>query len=388
MPSRWNIDTDRATKDLADMVRINSINPGLHPDGPGEAEMAAWTEATFKALGLETRVVDAGPGRPNVYGRWPGSGGGKSLLMTGHMDVVQVNNMTIPPFEPRIEGDKLYGRGSFDMKAGLAAVLAAVRALKNGGFQPRGDVWLGFVADEEFSSMGTTRLVKDLKPDAAVLVEPSDGQIGLAHRGFAWITLKTKGHAAHGSMFDVGIDAITHMGYLLVEIDRLEREVMPKRAHPLLGRPSVHASTVEGGIGFSTYPDGCVVEIEHRPLPDEGPEYLMGLWNDAITRISAQNPKFSGEATLKLYQHGFETAKDAPIVTALNGAYHAALNDDPAYIGMFGWLDSAVIDEAGIPVVIYGPGGEGAHAAVEYADLPSVFDCAATLAELTASWCG
>jgi len=384
---RWNIDAGQATQDLAAMVRINSINPGLHPDGPAEGEMAAWVEAEFKALGLETQVVETAPGRPNVYGRWPGSGGGKSLLLTGHMDVVQVNNMTIPPFEPRIEGDRLYGRGSFDMKAGLASALAAARALKKGGFKPKGDLWLGFVADEEFGSLGTSRLVRDLKPDAAILVEPSDGQIGLAHRGFAWITLHTIGKAAHGSMFDVGVDAITHMGRLLAELDRLEREVMPRRAHPLLGRPSVHASTIEGGTGYSTYPDGCLLEIEHRPLPDEGPDYLIGLWNEAIGRIGESDPTFKAEATLKIYQHGWEIARDAAVVTALDAAYRAALGEPPAYIGMFGWLDSAIIAEAGIPVVIYGPGGEGAHAAVEFADLPSVFHCAATLAELAAGWC-
>ncbi len=385
---RWNIDIEHMIQDLSEMVAINSINSGLQPDGPNEAQMAEWSVKTFQAMGLEAWSVEAAPGHPNAYGKWQGSGGGKSILLTGHTDVVQITNMTIAPFDPRVAEGRLYGRGSFDMKAGLASCLGAVKALQEGGFQPKGDVYLGFVADEEYSSLGTTRLVKDLKPDAAILTEPSDGQISLAHRGFAWITLKTTGKAAHGSLFDVGIDAIRHMGKLLGELDRLEREVFPQRSHHLLGRPSAHASLIDGGNGLSTYPEAARLVVEHRPLPDEGPEYLMGLWNDAIKRFSAEDATFAAEAHLDIFQNGWEVEKESPIVATLAGAFKDALGEEPEYRGQFGWLDSAIMHAAGIPVVVYGPCGDGAHAAVEYVDLESVQKCAAVIAETVARWSG
>jgi len=385
---RWNVDIEHMIQELSEMVAIPSVNSGLQPDGLNEGAMAAWSVKTFESMGLEAWSVEAAPGRPNAYGVWKGSGGGKSILLTGHMDVVQVFNMTIPPFDPRIEGGKLYGRGSFDMKAGLASCLGAIKALQAGGFQPKGDVYLGFVADEEFSSLGTTQLVKDLKPDAAILTEPSEGKISLAHRGFTWVTIKTTGKAAHGSLFDVGIDAIRHMGKLLGELDRLEREVFPRRSHPLLGRPSAHASLIEGGNGLSTYPESARLVVEHRPLPDEDGDYVMGLWHDAITRFKAEDPTFSAEAHMDLYQNGWEVTRETPIVATLAGAFKEALGSEPEYRGQFGWLDSAIMHAAGIPVVVFGPTGDGAHAAVEYVDLESVQKCAAVIAETVARWAG
>jgi acetylornithine deacetylase/succinyl-diaminopimelate desuccinylase-like protein len=230
--------------------------------------------------------------------------------------------------------------------------------------------------------------VKDMKPDAAILTEPSGGQISLAHRAFAWITLRTKGKAAHGSLYTTGIDAIRHMGKLLGELDRLEREVFPRRSHPLLGRPSTHASLIEGGNGLSTYPDAAKLVVEHRPLPDEGPEYLLGLWNDAIKRFAAQDPTFLAEAHLDLYQGGWEVTKDSPIVVTLAGAFKDVLGEEPMYRGQFGWLDASIMHAAGIPVVVYGPVGDGDHAAVEYVDLESVQKCAAVIAETVARWSG
>jgi acetylornithine deacetylase len=386
--ANWQIDTDYVTRILAEMVKINSINPDLQAGGPGEAEMAAWLVEHCRGMGLEVQVVDSAPGRPNVYARWPGSGGGKSLVLTGHTDIVQVTNMTIPPLEPRIEDNKLYGRGSFDMKAGLASMLGAVKALQEGGFQPKGDITLAFVTDEEFSSLGTTQMVKDLKPDAAILTEPTQVQIGLAHRGFAWVTVKTRGKAAHGSLFDEGIDAIAHMGRLLNEMDRIDREEMPKRSHPMLGRPSLHASLIEGGIGLSTYPESCTVKVEHRPLPDDTADDIKAIWKGAIDKLSAADPKFSAEATVELFQPGWENTREAPIVQAVDAAYQAALGEPPTYRGTFGWLDSAIMGLAGWQVVVFGPGGDGAHAAVEWADLPMLAQCTAVLAEATAQWTG
>lgn len=381
--TRWPIDNEQITRYLAEMVAINSINPFIAPDGPGEAEMAAWLADACRGIGLETRIKDVTPGRPNVIARWPGTGGGKSLLLTGHTDVVQVDEMTIEPFVPRIENGRMYGRGSLDMKSGLAAILGAVAALRQGGFKPAGDVILGFVIDEEFSSLGTKALAAEVKADAAILPEPSNLSIAIAHKGFAWVTLRTKGRAAHGSLHEVGIDAIAHMGRLLGALEHMEGEIFPRRKHPLLGRSSAHASLIEGGLGASTYPDACTVKIEHRPLPDDTPESILTLWQEAIERLRAADPRFSATVTLDLFQPSYEIEPNAPLVKTVQAAYRQALGGEPVVRGMFGWLDSALLGLAGIPTVIIGPGGDGPHAAIEYVELDTVFRCAAVIAEAT-----
>ncbi|MEP7293677.1 MAG: M20/M25/M40 family metallo-hydrolase, partial [Chloroflexota bacterium] len=285
-----NIDTDLITLWLRELVRINSINPVLAEGGVGESVVADWLVKVCDDLGFDVQLQETAAGRPNVIAHRAGTGGGRSLLLTGHTDTVSVENMDGDPFDGRIEGDRLYGRGSYDMKGGLATILGAAAALRD---EPlRGDLWLGFVTDEEYASIGTDALVRLIHPDAAILTEPSSEEITLAHKGFVWLTLTTLGKAAHGSLYGTGVDAIVHMGRLLSALEQMEREVFPRREHPLLGRASAHASMVMGGLGLSTYPDRCRLEIEHRLLPDETTEMTVELWEEVITRLSVADPDF------------------------------------------------------------------------------------------------
>lgn len=384
----WTLDQAQITADLQAMVRINSINPGLAADGAGEGEIAAWLFNRCRMLGLEVELQETAPGRPNVIARWRGTGRGRSLLLTGHTDVVDTAHMPDDPFSARVEAGRLYGRGALDMKGGLAAFLGAAAALKASGFQPAGDLWLGFVTDEEFASIGADALVKRVKADAAILSEPTDCQICIAHKGFAWLTVTTEGVAAHGSRHDVGVDAIAHMGRILAEVERLNREHFPQNQHPLLGRASAHASLIGGGLGLSTYPDACTLQIEHRLLPDETPEEVMALWQSALDRLASDDPQFRARAALDLTRPGYEIAPEAPIALALHDACLRAGQTSPEYTGMSAWLDSAVFAAAGIPTIIYGPGGDGMHGPVEYVLLDDVFHCAAVFADTAAEWCG
>lgn len=383
-----HIDTDLTTRYLQDMVRINSINPGLVPGSAGEGEIARWLASTCESLDLEVRLQETATDRPNVIARWRGSGSGKSLLLTGHTDTVGIENMQGDPFDARIENGRLYGRGSFDMKGGLASILGAVAALRSGGFVPEGDLWLGFVTDEEYASIGTDALVKEVRADAAILTEPTSCQICVAHKGFAWLTITTQGFAAHGSLYTDGTDAITHMGRVLSALETMERDVLPQRQHPLLGRPSVHASLISGGLGLSTYPDSCQLRIEHRLLPDETGDQVLQLWKTTLRDMGANDPQFQADVTLDFYRPGLEVERDAPIVQALHNTVVQVTGREPQYYGMWAWLDSAILGRSGIPTVIFGPGGEGAHAAVEYVNLDDVFTCANVLAETTMTWCG
>lgn len=382
------IDTDLTTRYLQAMVRVNSINPGLVPGSAGEGKIARWLAATCESLGLEVHLQETAPDRPNVIARWRGSGDGKSLLLTGHTDTVGIENMQGDPLDARIEAGCLYGRGSFDMKGGLASILGGVAALHSSGFAPKGDLWLGFVTDEEYGSIGTDALVKEIRADAAILTEPTACNICVAHKGFAWLTITTHGFATHGSLYTQGIDAVAHMGRVLTTLETMEREMLPQRSHVLLGRPSVHASLINGGLGLSTYPDSCQLKIEHRLLPDETGDHVLQLWKDTLQRLTQSDPQFRADVTLDFFRPGLEVERDAPIVQSLHSALVKVTGDEPEYFGMSAWMDSAILGRAGIPTVIFGPGGAGAHAAVEYVNLADVFTCAAVLAETVTQWCG
>jgi acetylornithine deacetylase len=384
--SNWTIDQEVTTGYLQALVRMNSINPGLAAGGAGEGEVAAWLLRTCEGLGFEVRSQETAPGRPNIIARWPGNSGGQSLLLTGHTDVVSIENMSGDPFDGRIEDGKLYGRGAYDMKGGLASILGAVEALKRGGFQPAGDLWLGFVTDEEYLSIGMDALVKEIQPDAAILTEPTEMQLCIAHKGFAWLTISTEGRAAHGSRYDQGVDAIVQMGRVLAELGRLESEVFPQHNHALLGRPSVHASLVSGGLGLSTYPDACRLQIEHRLLPDETGEEVVWLWESILEHLALDDHDFRGSVKLDFERPGFEIEADAPIVRCVSQAFESVMNRSADFMGQYAWLDSAILSRAGIPTIILGPGGAGAHAAVEYVHLEDVFGCAAVIAEAAARW--
>lgn len=384
----WPIDRERITQYLKEMVAIDSVNPGLIDGAVGEADMAAWLAQTCESLGLEVETDDTAPNRPNIIARWRGTGVGQSILLTGHTDVVGTEGMEIAPFEPTIADGKLYGRGAYDMKGGLASILGCVMALQANNFQPKGDIILGFVTDEEYISIGTEHMLKSVQADACILTEPSDRVVCIAHRGFAWLTITVDGHAAHGSQYEKGVDAIRYMGYVLELMRFMEESVFPSHEHPFLGRASVHGSLIEGGLGLSTYPDQCTLKIEHRLLPDEKPADILKLWQGSLAQISQDVPDFKATVSLDFARNGWEESPDSPIVQTMGQAYEKITGEKPLYEGMFGWLDSALIAEAGIPTVIFGARGAGAHAAVEYVQLEDVFICAEVMAEAVADWCG
>lgn len=383
----WPIDQERITDWLKRMIAIDSVNPTLVRGGAGETEMVRWLLERCIALGLEWEMQALGADRANLIARWPGSGGGRRLLLTGHTDTVGIDGM-INPLKAQIDGGKVYGRGALDMKGGLAAILGAVLALRSAGFEPRGDLILGFVADEENRSIGTEALVEVVKADAALLAEPSGMEVCVAHRGYAWLTITTHGQAAHGSLYEVGVDAIAHMGRVLAELDRMNTVTLAKRQHEWLGRPSAHASLIEGGIGPSTYPDRCQLQIEHRLLPDETGENVLALWQGALGRLAAADPAFNAEVTLDFWRPGYELDPGEAIVETLSEAYEAVQGRAPQIIGQLAWLDSALLAEAGIPTVILGPRGAGMHAREEYVELADVFACASIYAETAARWTG
>src|SRR5712691_5742855 len=237
------------TELLRQLVAINSINPDLVPDGPGEAEIARFVASWLESAGLEIELNEPEPGRPNVIGIVRGSGGGRSLILNAHMDTVGVAGME-RPHEPLITGNRLYGRGAYDMKGGLASIMVAAARAKP--LNLGGDVILTAVSDEEYASIGTASVVKRWRADAAIVTEPTGLDVCVAHKGFVWLELETVGVAAHGSRPELGVDAIAAMGGVLMGVKRLGAELESSWPHPLLGTGSVHASLIEGGQELSS----------------------------------------------------------------------------------------------------------------------------------------
>lgn len=373
---------------LERLVTTPSVNPALVPGGAGEAAVAQVLAAACRAADLEVSLEEALPGRPNVVavlrGRDPRRG--RSLMLNGHMDTVGEAGMQAP-FSAVRRGDRLYGRGAYDMKASLAAMVAAAGALRDAGMVPLGDVVLTFVADEEYLSAGTEAVARGRRADAAIVTEPTGMRIALAHKGFVWARIRTEGRAAHGSDPATGVDAITHMGRVLAAIDRLDREVLPRSAHPLVGRPSVHASLIQGGEGLSTYPPSCTLDLERRMLPGETADGIRLELTEVLDNLRAADPAFRATLEITGSRPGLEAARDAPVVRALDHAYRRVTGQPPAYTGVAYWCDAAILAEHEIPTVVFGPAGEGAHAAVEYVDLPSAAACAQILAETIVAFC-
>lgn len=380
------IDRERLTRLLADLVRHNSINPDLVPGAPGEGAIAAFLCDYCREAELEADLQEVATGRFNAIARLRGRGQAPPLLLNGHIDTVDVEGMTIDPFDPMIRDGRLHGRGAYDMKGGVAAMVEAALAAAEHG--PPGDVILAMVADEEYASLGTQAVVGEVSAGAAVVTEPTALNVCIAHKGFAWIDVETTGRAAHGSRYAEGVDAVAHMGRVLAGLERLEREVFPKRRHRLLGRPSVHASRIDGGVGLSTYPDHCRLQVERRTLPAETPEDVAAEMNALLAALRAEDPAFQASWSLTLFRPGLEVPPDAPIVRAVRAAAEAVLNRPVELTGESAWLDSALLAAAGIPTVIFGPAGAGAHASVEWVDLDSVAATAEILVRVILAWGG
>ena len=306
-------------------------------------------------------------------------------MLNAHTDTVGVAGMD-QPFNPRIEGDKLHGRGAFDMKGGLAAAMIATRELA--ALDLAGDVILAAVSDEEHASVGTASIGQGWKADAAIITEPTGLTITTAHKGFTWLEIESAGVAAHGSRPDLGVDAIAKMGKILVAIEDLDANLRGSVAHPLIGTGSIHASLISGGQELSSYPASCKLDVERRTIPGESPDIVEQQLQTRIDRLAASDPALQATLKVGLIREPYEIDRDHPLVNLLQRQVRTTLGFEPEITGGLGWMDSALLGAAGIPTVIFGPDGEGAHAVEEWVDLPSVRNCVETLIAVGREFCG
>ena len=383
----FSIDETYLTTLTQEMVRINSINPSLTPEGKGEAEIGAYVAERLHDIGLEVTTHEIEPRRVNVVGVLKGSGDGRSLLLNAHMDTVGVEGMSIDPFGAQIRDGRLYGRGSQDMKASLAAMMVAAKALIDANITLAGDLLITAVADEEHSSIGTEALVQQVSADAAIVTEPTDMHVCRAHRGFIWCDVETLGRAAHGSRYAEGIDANMRMGRFLAQLDKLEQELLQRDGHELTGPPSLHAARLRGGKEVSIYAASCTLQMERRTTPGETVEQATAELQEIIDRLAAQDPTFKATIKPTFWRAPFEVDSEAPIVKTLDHALGVRIGHHPEHIGQTFWTDAALLADAGMETVLLGPKGYGLHSAEEWVDLQSVVDLAYVLAETAINYC-
>ncbi|GAB4431688.1 MAG: ArgE/DapE family deacylase [Chloroflexi bacterium OHK40] len=368
---------------IAELVALDSVNPDLVPGGAGERSIASTIAGWLATRGLEVHLDEVRPGRPNVIARARGAGGGPTLMLNGHTDTVGVMGMA-DPHRPRLAGGRLYGRGAYDMKGGLAAAMFAVAAAATRPL--RGDVIFTAVMDEEYAGLGTLDVAARYRADAAIIAEPTGLELVVAHKGFVWLEVEARGAAAHGSIPGAP-DAIIHMGRVLAELAALNQQLLARPSHPLLGSGSLHASLISGGQELSSYPERCLLQIERRTIPGETPAQARAELETIVARLAASDPRIQTVVRSGVDRPPMEAPADAPIPALIRRYGEELLGHPIRTTGLPYWTDAASLAAAGIPTVLFGPSGAGAHALEEWVDLESARQCAELYTRVIAAYC-
>ena len=373
---------------LADLVRIDSRNPWLIPGTPGEAKVAAFVVDRLRPLEVELAVDEIAPGRPNVIARWRGTGGAPSLCLNAHIDTVGDASWSARSMRPVFQGDRMIGLGAADDKGHAAIQLLVLEAFVRSGRRLRGDLVIAFTMDEEATSSGTMDLVARHQMDAAIVVEPFGiGRAIVTHQGFGWLDIIVHGKAAHGSAPDVGIDAIGHAAEVLRRLDRLGAAWATK-PHSLNGATVYHASTINGGTDYATYPASCTIGIEIGTQPGETIANRVSEIQTILNDVKAKKPDFSAELVVRLDRDPFEANGHEALWLALDDAHRAVLGRPLEAAGENAWMDAALMQAAGITTLSIGASGGNLHAADEWVSLTDLITVGEILEAAIRHYCG
>ncbi len=348
------------------MVAIPSVNPELEAGGAGEEAMARQCGRWLERWGYAVELKEVAPGRWNVVARRTGGGGeGRTLILNGHLDTVGVGGMRGSPFGGEVREGRVWGRGSCDMKGGLAIILSTAAELSR--LSHPGELVVALTADEEHASLGMQDFAGGgLRADGAVVCEPTELAVMPAHKGFLWVEAEFRGRAAHGSRPDQGVDAILHAARFLTALEPLGARLRGGPPHPLLTHPSFHTGTIRGGSAPSVYPDRCQLVLERRTLPGEAPSAVLREFQEVLDGVRAACPHVDGTLEAGLFRPGTEVPVDSSLVGSLLGAVREE-GLVPRVEGMTAWVDAAFLNEAGVPAVCFGPGSIArAHGAEEW----------------------
>ncbi len=374
---------DAAVDLTAALVGLDTVNPGLVEGAAGESAAVDVLAARLCAAGFACEVVPAAGAadRPSLLAVREGMPARRRLLLNGHLDTVGVEGMD-RPFEARVEGDRhtgrLYGRGACDMKAGVAGLVVAAEAAA--AADPDLPLTLALVADEEDASLGTEAVIARLVdrgplPDACLVGEPTWLDLAVAHRGFAVVDIELRGRAAHSSLPADGVNAVTHLGRLLVAIDQHQGELDARAPHPLLGHGATMATLAGGGTAPFMVPARASATYERRTLPGESTEDALREVREILGSLHAADPMVDATATLRVAREAWEqddsgAARD--LADLLADELLAGGAREPRRIGAPYWMESALWQAAGIPTVVCGPAGGGLHSALEWVEVAQI----------------
>ncbi|KAL6806928.1 peptidase M20 [Trichoderma sp. SZMC 28013] len=383
----YDVASDDPVELTQTLVRINSANPSMGSvPGPGETAVARYITAWLEHRDIETHWIEPTPGRPSVVGIVHGSGGGKNLMLNGHIDTVTLVGYEGDPLSGDIIDGKLYGRGAADMKCGIAAAMVTLASAKQQGL--RGDVIFTGVADEEFESIGTQQVLEaGWTADGAIVSEPTSMDILYAHKGFVWFEVDIHGLASHGSRYDLGIDAICKAGYFLVELDRHATNLTAQTGDSVLGPGSIHASIINGGEEVSSYPAFTQIQLERRTVNGETPETVKKELENILDGLVETVPNFKYNLRTTFHRSSFKAALDHPFSQLVRKHVSITLGEEPVISGAPYWTDCALLADAGIPSLLWGPKGEGLHGKLEYADVESIKQVTETLTAIAVEFC-
>jgi len=382
------IDRDGVVGLLRKLIEIESVNPHME-GGTGEEEISRFIADHLRSIGMEVYTQDVGDDRFNVIGILRGEADGRNLMMNGHTDTVGVKGMTIDPFKPFIENENIHGRGACDMKGPLAGMITAAKALVDSGVKLRGDLLISAVVDEEYKSIGTEKLLREYRSDAVIIGEPTDFQISIAHKGFVWLEIETRGKAAHGSIPEKGVDAIAKMAKIISRMRSLEK-MYTRKKHDLVGVPKIHTSMIEGGSEWSVVPDFCRLKLERRTIPGETSSLVIEEFNKILNEVSTEDPLLSAKVKKIFERQPMEISPDEAIVKNLRLAVQKIRRTEPRIVGEPYWTDASLfVNQASIPTCLFGPGDIGlAHSADEFIKISDVVDSAKIYALTAQSFCG
>ncbi len=374
---------------LKELVKINSVNP-FDGRGSGEAEISEFIRGRLRSYGAQARLQKVKGSRTNVIGIVKGSGGGKSLMLNGHMDTVGVTAETKNPFGATVDDKgQLHGRGACDMKGSIASMMGAIKTIADSGSELKGDLIFTGVIDEEYLSAGTNVVIKEYTSDAAIVGEPTSLGIAIAHKGYAWVGVDVHGRASHGSVPEKGIDAIAKASKLIGRLSELQKSYKSV-SHPLLGNPKMHMSTIIGGTEWAVVPETCSLHLERRTLPAEPKNVAVKEVKKVVAELSAEDPEFNASVTSFFEQPGLDVSRKEPVVRALSSAYRSVMRHQPAIVGVPYWTDAALlVSEKGIPTCLFGPGDiRLAHSADEYVPIREVEKATLVFERTIQGFCG
>ena len=389
---RRSVKKSEIEKLVKDLVRIPS-----HCEVPTqEKEVAVFLKEFLTKQGISAKLRNAEKDRPNVIAVIEGDGDGKSLMLNGHTDTVPPFEMSIPPFIPKVDKGRLYGRGALDMKGGLGAMAMTLVAIRRSRVKLAGDLILTAVVGEERKSEGTEDIVLNgPHADMGIIGEPTDLEIQPTHRGLEWLDVHFYGKAAHGGQADRGVNAISMASKFIhaVDCDLMPRLRERKSKHTL--PPTLNLGVISGGQQPSSVADHCVVKIDRRWIPEENLQKVFTEIYDIFDKVMEEDPSFKAKlvrdpSNMKTMTHTPNVVpRSHQVVRSLESAVRKVTGKAPKLTSFWGWTDAALFTHfAKVPTVVFGPGGAGAHAKIEYVLVDDLAKCMHAYGMVALDVCG